>query len=100
MHGLGVHANMRVDRSAGNAEPMLDVPFEFGSQKAYETPVTLHVGDSIVSTCTFNNPNDRSVTIGTRIEDEMCHFFVTAYPAAALTNDAPSTEVNVCLGQE
>jgi len=98
MHGLGNHARMVVDRSDRTNQVVIDQPFAFESQKAYDTPLTLKAGDSITTTCTFNNPNDQAVGVGTRSVDEMCHFFVTAYPAYALTNDAPSTETGVCLG--
>jgi len=98
MHMFGVHASMFVDRADRTRETIFDDPFSFSSQRAYDIPVVLQPGDSIMTSCFFDNPLDYPVTVGTKTTDEMCHFFVIAYPAFALTNNVPSTEPNVCLG--
>jgi hypothetical protein len=97
MHRLGVHSSMKVQRATGMLETIFDEPFAFESQSAYDIPFTLNPGDSIQTSCFFSNPGNTAVSVGTKTTDEMCHFFVVAYPAGALTNNALSTETQVCL---
>lgn len=60
--------------------------FDFNAQVSYPTPLTLRPGDRLVTTCTYQNPRDVTVTTGTASESEMCFNFVTAYPAGALAS--------------
>jgi hypothetical protein len=44
----------------------------------------IHPGDSITTTCHYNNTSDRTIGVGYDTASEMCFNFVTAYPAKAL----------------
>jgi hypothetical protein len=98
MHLLGTRMTMRVDRADGSSAPVFDVPFSFQAQKNVDANVVLQPGDSLLTTCSFDNPNDYTVGVGERASDEMCNNFVVAYPAGALTTDWFSLVNNACLG--
>lgn len=96
MHALGKRMSVRVDRADGSRTMIHDQPFSFADQKHYDTPFVLQPGDSLLTTCYFDNPHDRFVGLGTRTSDEMCHNFVVAYPAGALAS--PGLLANSCIG--
>ena len=48
--------------------------------------ITLEPGETIVSTCTFQNMGSRTVGFGTSTDQEMCYQFAVSYPAHALDN--------------
>lgn len=98
MHMHGVRASMRVDRADGTSQMLFDEPFAFGSEKAYRMLGELKLGDTLVSTCYYDNPDNTVLRMGTRTSDEMCHFFVAAYPPHQLVSDAFSLENDACLG--
>jgi hypothetical protein len=98
MHLLGTRMTMRLDRADGSNATVFDVPFSFQAQKNVDASVVLQPGDSLLTTCYFDNPNDYTVGIGERASDEMCNNFVVAYPAGALTTDWFSVVNNACLG--
>ena len=86
MHQLGTHMSSVVQRAAGTTEQVFDMPFDFNYQVHYDSDVTLMPGDSIVSTCTFNNTTPDGVPFGPSSEQEMCYQFAFSYPAGALDN--------------
>jgi hypothetical protein len=92
MHKLGVHMKTTIMRKNGQPEVVFDKPFDFNSQITYilDKPLTLEAGESILSTCTFNNTTDASVAFGPSTEQEMCYNFTMSYPAKALDNGVPS----------
>ena len=96
MHALGKRMTVRLDRADGSKTMVHDQPFSFSDQKHYDTPLVLHPGDSLLTTCYFDNPHDRFVGLGTKTSDEMCHNFVVAYPAGALAS--PGLIANSCVG--
>lgn len=98
MHRLGKRVSMVLDRADGTRETVYDVPFSFDDQKQYDTPLVLNPGDSLLTTCYYDNPNDRVVQIGLKTTDEMCHNYVIAYPAGALSSQSPNQLTNGCLG--
>lgn len=100
MHLHGVRASMRVDRADGTSQMLFDGPFDFGSQTAYRGLGELKLGDTLVSTCYYDNPDNTVLRMGTRTTDEMCHFFVAAYPPHQLVSDVFSLENDACLGPE
>jgi hypothetical protein len=100
MHLHGVRATMRLDRADGTSELLFDEPFAFGSEKSYRMLGELRVGDSLVSTCYYDNPENTALRMGVKTTDEMCHFFVAAYPPHQLVNDFFSVENDTCLGPE
>lgn len=99
MHKLGHHLKTVVNRAAGGSETMYDGEFNFNFQVLYDTPVMLLPGDSLTTTCSFNNTTDGNVTFGQSTDQEMCYNFTYAWPAHALDN--PGAEIggatNNCL---
>lgn len=88
MHQLGSHARIVINRADGSEETLLDEPFEFSSQVAYGLGggdgIELRPGDSITSTCTWNNTSGGFTSFGEGTSDEMCYMFLTAYPGGLL----------------
>lgn len=97
MGGLGKHATMRIERIDGSVEPLLDVDYTPSVHNIYEVPSTVREGDTVVSTCKFDNPRATSVSVGIGANYELCHFMVLAYPAGALVDDALSVENGSCI---
>jgi len=46
----------------------------------------LNAGDSITSSCTFNNTTSGVIDFGQSTKQEMCYQFTFAYPYGALNN--------------
>jgi len=90
MHQLGTHMNIVLNRAGGAKETLHNAPFSFDDQRAYAKDVTVNDGDTITSTCTYNNTTSLPVTFGPNTENEMCYNFITAWPANALSNSAGS----------
>jgi len=88
MHKLGRHMKAVIKRKDGRMETVFDQPFDFNAQITYPvTPViTLEAGESIVSTCTFDNITDAPVPYGPSSNQEMCYNFTVSYPLGALNN--------------
>jgi hypothetical protein len=81
MHLLGDSFSEDVIRADGAHEPMIRLDgWDFGIQLFYAFPITLHAGDAITTSCTFQNPRDVSARSGVGTEDEMCFDFVYATP--------------------
>ncbi|HKP57349.1 MAG TPA: hypothetical protein VJV78_11545 [Polyangiales bacterium] len=98
MHGLGRRMSMRLDRADGSSSTVFDIPFAAEAQKQYDIPTVLQPGDSLLTTCYYDNPNPYPVNVGNRTSDEMCNNFVIAYPAGALTTNFLNLVNNSCLG--
>jgi len=88
MHLIGVRMTSVVHRAAGGDETVFDQPFQFDQQFNYmmNPPIVLKAGDTIESTCTFNNTNAANVAFGQSTQQEMCYQFALAYPYDALNN--------------
>ena len=89
MHELGTAFQTVVNRQGGGTEMLTDVPiFDFNNQGMWvnDPEVIINPGDSLVSTCTFDNPNNFPVGFGEGTNDEMCFNFVLAYPIQGLSN--------------
>jgi hypothetical protein len=97
MNRLGKRVSLRVERPDGTSENLKNVPYALGVQHSYAIPYVLQPGESLVTTCYFDNPGDTSVGLGTKASDEMCNHFVAAYPAYALTNKNPSVWSDSCI---
>ena len=106
MHKTGVHAKALLKRAGGEQVVLHDAPFSFDDQRKYILPedgsapeILVHAGDSITTTCTFMNPNDRALRFGQFTEDEMCFFYVIAWPMGQLVNGSrgPEGDPNACL---
>ncbi len=85
MHFLGVNMTSVVTHNGVDTE-VFNKPFDFNHQVHYDTSVDLYPGDTITSTCTFNNDTANSVPFGPSTEQEMCYQFAFASPAHALDN--------------
>jgi hypothetical protein len=83
MHLLGKHMKTTINRGDGSKEVLHDAPFRFEDQVSYPTPTEIRPGDTLTTTCTFNNSTGRPVTFGSDTENEMCYNFVLAYPAGS-----------------
>jgi hypothetical protein len=99
MHTIGTHMKTVVNRKAGGTEILIDKPFKFDEQRSYATPMVINPGDTLTTTCTYNNTTAGPIGFGTVSELEMCYNFVIAYPARALHNPGFSWEgsQNTCL---
>ena len=83
MHGLGRAFRTELEHLGGGSELLTDVPvFDSQSQGMYfnEPEVVVEPGDTLRSTCVFDNPGDTPVGFGEGTSDEMCFNFVVAYP--------------------
>jgi hypothetical protein len=98
MHKAGAHMKTVINRPSG-PEILVDKPFKFEEQRSYDTPAIVKRGETLTTTCTFNNTTNAALTFGTVSELEMCYNFVVAYPAKALHNPGGSIEgaLNTCL---
>ena len=100
MHELGRHMKSVVNRVGGMTETVFDKPFDFNKQIHYENrpEVVLKPGDTITSTCTFQNDTGGNVAFGPSTKQEMCYQFSFSYPARALENGALGLigATNVC----
>jgi hypothetical protein len=94
MHQTGVHAKLILNRKNGTQEALHDQPFSFADQRSYPLSVIVNDGDTLTTTCTFNNTTNNLITFGPNTENEMCYNFVTAYPAGSLSGSAGN---NHCL---
>jgi hypothetical protein len=90
MHRIGKRMTTSVKHTDGSMEMVFDQPFDFGSETHYPVDLDLKPGESLVTSCTFNNDTDRGVAFGESSDSEMCYQFTWAYPAHGLTNNAPS----------
>jgi dopamine beta-monooxygenase len=89
MHEIGIHMKSEVTRArGGGSEVVFDLPFQFDYQTNYtmNPPVVLQPGDSITSTCTWQNDSFATVGFGQSTKAEMCYQFALAYPYGALNN--------------
>lgn len=84
MHKAGTHLKSIVNRAAGGTEVMYDGPFNFEFQTVYDTPIKLFPGDTVTTTCTFQNMTDLPIGFGQSTTAEMCFNFTYAWPAHAL----------------
>jgi hypothetical protein len=82
MHRIGRQFHGAVVRAGGAIEPLVDVPhWDVGTQVAYATSVDLKAGDSVRSTCVWQNDGDATVLPGYFATDEMCHQALLVWPA-------------------
>jgi hypothetical protein len=85
-HKLAVRMTFTLQKKGGPTTIMHDMPFMFGEQKSYplDPPIVVNPGDTLTTTCTFNNTTNRTVTFGESTNDEMCFNFALYYPAGGL----------------
>jgi hypothetical protein len=83
MHKLGRNMNVKIHRSSGATETLIDQPFDFNSQIQYSTPAVLNPGDTLETTCSFDNNTPNFVVFGESTSEEMCYNFTVGYPDTA-----------------
>jgi hypothetical protein len=88
MHKLGRHMTTVIKRKDGKMETVFDRAFDFNAQITYPfVPLlVLEKGESIISTCGYDNITDKSVPYGPSSDQEMCYNFTVSYPLGALNN--------------
>ena len=86
MHTYGRNMKTVVNRVNGTREEVFNKPFDFNQQITYDANIDLMPGDTITSTCTFDNTSPASVAFGPSTTQEMCYQFAFSYPAGALDN--------------
>lgn len=91
MNGRGRYARAEIDRAGGAKDTLFDKPFSVQYQSVYSTPAVLNPGDSILTTCTFENLDPYTVSYGERATDEVCFNLTVAYPANALVGGGVKT---------
>jgi hypothetical protein len=96
MHSRATRFSLVIERTNGSREPLLDVPFDANNQLTYALDSVLKAGDSLTTTCYFQNDTDRTIIWGTSADDEMCGGNLTAWPAGSLSNGDPTKPPNTC----
>ena len=89
MHQLGREFNTTITRGAEELT-LVDVPsFTFDNQISYphDPPIEIKSGDTLTTTCTYDNPGGGPVGFGEDTEDEMCFNFVLTYPIDIVPED-------------
>jgi hypothetical protein len=93
MHLTGERAKVVLNRKSGEKVTLLDKEFSFQEQRSYLMPedrsmvdVVLNPGDTITSTCSFNNDTDKTINQGIESQDEMCNVGLLGWPAGKLHN--------------
>jgi hypothetical protein len=81
---VGVHARLVLNRAGGARETLHDAPFRFVDQKTYPVQAVVRDGDTLTTTCVYDNRTGGTVTFGANAENEACYNFVTAYPVGGL----------------
>jgi len=98
MHRIGTHMKTVINRAGGGTEVLVDEPFNFNTQISYDTPAIIQPGDTLTTTCSYQNPGASTVRYGTGTSDEMCFNFVTAWPANLLQHGtAMNGSANPCM---
>lgn len=84
MHQIGTALYGAVERGSGN-EVLVDVDdYDFNYQITYPNDaVTIDVGDTVRTRCTWDNNSNQAVGFGEETLDEMCFNFVSYYPRVA-----------------
>jgi hypothetical protein len=59
--------------------------WDFNSQYVYESPLDLHQGDLVKTTCIFENQYDRPLRFGEKTRDEMCFNFAYISPPMSIS---------------
>ncbi|HMJ53677.1 MAG TPA: hypothetical protein VK540_16440 [Polyangiaceae bacterium] len=101
MHKSGTRMATIINRKGGGQEIMLDKPFNFASQIGYDIAVDIHPGDSLFTTCYYDNTTAGPIGFGPSTTQEMCYDFLYAYPAHALDHPpfgaiVTSAAANLC----
>jgi hypothetical protein len=81
MHQLGRRMESFVAKGSGGQQTLASVPnYDFEYQITYPVGVTLEVGDTVTTRCTWQNTTGSPVGFGEGTGDEMCFNFLSYYP--------------------
>ncbi|MFM2418667.1 MAG: hypothetical protein RL385_3390 [Pseudomonadota bacterium] len=95
MHTIAKRMRVVINRSNGTQEVIHDESFDFNNQYAYpKDDIVLHPGDTMDTSCYYQNSTQQDVHFGERTQDEMCYGFITAWPRGALVTDAAHLLIN------
>ena len=85
-HQTAHHMKFTLERASGEKIVMHDRDFNFEEQGLYDLkePLVVNKGDKIVTTCTYDNDTDKTITFGENTGNEMCFNFALYYPAGGL----------------
>lgn len=82
MHKLGRRIETHVVPTDGGASRQLsDVTWDFSDQGIYSVAGATASGERIETTCTYDNPQDKTVEFGLHTQNEMCVNVLYYYPA-------------------
>jgi len=82
MHQTAVHQKFTVTPASGSPTSMLDSDYSFTEQKNYPMVDTvLHAGDTLTTTCSYQNNTGSTMTFGESSNNEMCFTGIYRYPA-------------------
>jgi hypothetical protein len=86
-HKNAHHMKFTVEKKSGMSIVMYDASFDFNEQTTYalDPPLVIEDGDRIITTCTFSNESDRTITFGENTGNEMCFNFAMYEPKDGLT---------------
>jgi len=95
MHLLGTGFKTQHTRGVTNMGDLSNVPlgtWSFDGQRHYKIDPRRQVmpGDTLRTTCYYDNPNPSAVTFGPRTSDEMCFDFITVFPYSAAKKSCSS----------
>ena len=76
-----------VTKASGEKVTLHEGPFNFEEQRSYpmKQDVILRTGDTVTTTCIFDNDTNRNITFGESTTNEMCFNFALYYPMGALS---------------
>lgn len=85
-HRMAKHMKFTLERADGEKIVMHDQSFNFEEQGQFdlEQPLVVNKGDKLITTCTYDNDTDKTVTFGEDTGNEMCFNFALYYPQGAL----------------
>lgn len=85
MNRLGIRSQLVLNRPGGMRQTLHEGPFQIADQRTYPSMATVNDGDTLTTTCTYDNTTSTTVGFGNALTDESCYMFVTAWPAGALS---------------
>jgi hypothetical protein len=86
-HRTAKHMKFTVEKANGMTIVMHDKDFNFEEQTTYalDPPIVVESGDKVITTCTFTNDTDRTITFGENTGNEMCFNFAITEPMNGLS---------------
>lgn len=81
MHQTAIHQSLAITHNSSTSM-MLDTDYNFTEQKNYPMVDTvIHTGDTITTTCSYQNSTGTVKTFGDSSDEEMCFTGIYRYPA-------------------